>query len=124
MSREGPADPWWEVLTELGLPKAAGPEEVARAIRELKRRAGLLRESPDGSLPSLDLTQYVSTRGAARLLGVDPDHVNHLLLIGRIRGRKLEDSNVWLVYRPSVEAYDQETRNRGAPRGPRPKMES
>ncbi len=39
---------------------------------------------------------------AAEILGVEPDHINRLLLEGKLRGIKPSGWN-WLVYKPSME---------------------
>ncbi len=63
---------------------------------------------------SNDLTQYVTTRQAADSLGVVTDHINHLLAKGKIKGIKLGYS--WLVYVPSLEAYQKSKSPGGRPR--------
>lgn len=63
---------------------------------------------------SKDLTQYVTTKQAADLMGVAQDHVNHLLLVGKLRGVKPGGWN-WLVYLPSIEKYLETKSARGRP---------
>ncbi len=52
---------------------------------------------------SKDLTQYVTTKQAAEMLGVVPTSVNHLLMEGKLMGQKL--GYYWLVYIPLIEEY-------------------
>lgn len=62
---------------------------------------------------SKDLTQYVTTKEAAELLGVDRTHVNHLLRENRIKGIKLGWN--WLVFKPSLGAYLETKDPKGRP---------
>ena len=68
-----------------------------------------------------DLTKYVTTRQAAEMLGVETDHINHLLIAKKLRGVKLGYS--WLVFVPSVEKYAETKSNRGRPRSRTPKLQ-
>ncbi len=52
---------------------------------------------------SNDLTQYVTTKQAAGMLGVTPDHVIRLLTENRLRG--IMPGHDWMVYVPSIEKY-------------------
>lgn len=52
---------------------------------------------------SKDLTQYVTTKQAAEMLGVTQNHVSLLIDRRKIRGTKIGFS--WLVYVPSVQKY-------------------
>src|SRR5512135_1881898 len=65
-----------------------------------------------------DLTQYVTTKQAAEMLGVVTEHINHLLLAGRLKGTKFGKS--WMVYLPSIEQYVEKKSPGGRPpsRGP------
>ena len=63
---------------------------------------------------SKDLTQYVTTRQAAKILGVVTEHVNHLLAQKKIKGIKMDTR--WLVYLPSLEAYAPRKTSGGRPR--------
>jgi len=51
----------------------------------------------------MNLRKYVTTKQAAEMLGVVTDHVNHLLIGGKLKGHKFGKS--WMVYVPSVEKY-------------------
>lgn len=72
---------------------------------------------------SKDLTQYVTTRQAAEMLGVAPDHVNHLIRVGKLRGNKLGGWS-WLVYVPSVQKYLETKSDRGRPTSKEPTLNS
>ncbi len=50
-----------------------------------------------------DLTQYVTTKQAAEMLGVNRFRVVQLLLNGRIKG--IKPGHDWLVFTPSIERY-------------------
>lgn len=63
---------------------------------------------------SKDLSLYVTTKQAAEIMGVAPDHVNRLLIGGKLRGQKL--GHYWLVYVPSIEKYDSTKAPGGRPR--------
>ncbi len=64
---------------------------------------------------STDLSQYVTTKQAAEMLGVAQDHINHLLLSGKLRGIKPGGWG-WLVYKPSIEQYEKSRSPQGRPR--------
>jgi excisionase family DNA binding protein len=72
--------------------------------------SGITRTEESGSN---DLSQYVTTRQAAEILGVVTDHINHLLISRKLRGIKLGYS--WLVYVPSIETYQGNKSKRGRP---------
>jgi excisionase family DNA binding protein len=63
---------------------------------------------------SKDLTQYVDTKQASQILGVAQDHINRLLISGKLRGVKL--GGRWLVDKPSVEQYSPPKSSGGRPR--------
>lgn len=71
---------------------------------------------------SKDLTQYVTTKQAAEMLGVVTEHVNHLLLARKIAGKKFGRS--WMVYKPSIEKYLETKSSSGRPpsRSPQPEQ--
>lgn len=69
---------------------------------------------------SKDLTQYVTTRRAAELLGVDRTHVNRLLIEKRIKG--IKPGHDWLVYLPSLEKYFNTKAASGKPSSRPPKL--
>lgn len=89
---------------------------------ETKARAnkshGAANVSPEDMEMSKDLTQYVTTKQAAEMLGVDPDHINHLLAKNKIRGIKPGGWS-WLVYVPSIERYNKLRSPKGRPRSRR-----
>lgn len=60
-----------------------------------------------------DLTKYVTTRQAAEMMGVVTEHINRLLIDGKLRGLKM--GNAWLVYVPSIEKYRDTKSKRGHP---------
>ncbi|MGB8645617.1 MAG: helix-turn-helix domain-containing protein [Anaerolineae bacterium] len=70
---------------------------------------------------STDLSQYVTTKQAAEMMGVDDSSVRHLLIGGRLRGQKI--GSEWLVYKPSIERYEQTKSAGGRPRSGKPKVE-
>ncbi len=63
---------------------------------------------------SKDLTQYVTTKQAAEMLGVTQDFINRLLLDNRLRGFKPGGWS-WLIYIPSIEKYRESKSKRGRP---------
>jgi len=69
---------------------------------------------------SKDLTQYVTTKQAAELLGVDRTHINRLLIEKRIKGVKVGGWN-WLVFLPSLEKYQHTKAHSGKPSSRPPK---
>lgn len=70
---------------------------------------------------SKDLTQYVTTAQAADMLGVVTEHINHLLLAGRLKGTKFGKS--WMVYLPSIERYQENKAPGGRPPSRAPQSE-
>ncbi len=64
--------------------RAAPYEEPDMPRRKKDHASQVPREEP----VSNDLSQYLSIRQTADLMGVDPDHVNRLLLAGKLRGVK------------------------------------
>lgn len=71
---------------------------------------------------SNDLTQYVTPSEAAILMGVTPEHVR--LLIGRKKIRAKRLGHAWLVYRPSIDKYDETKSRKGRPRSREPQLET
>ncbi len=62
---------------------------------------------------SKDLTQYVTSKQAAEMMGVVTDHVYRL-----IEGEKLKTIRLgheWLIYVPSIEKYRRTKSKRGRP---------
>ncbi len=68
-----------------------------------------------------DLSRYVTTREAAEMLGVATEHINHLLLRGKLRGIK-PGGRDWLVFTPSIEKYNETKSAKGRPRSRKPKL--
>jgi len=69
---------------------------------------------------SNDLTQYVTTKQAARILGVATEHVNRLLIEKKLKGLKLGYS--WLVFVPSIQNYRETKSKRGRPPSKAPQI--
>ncbi len=67
-----------------------------------------------------NLSDYLTTRQAAELLGVAPDHVNRLLIAGKLKGQKV--GHYWMVFRPSVETYRPPKEAGGRPRSGTPRI--
>ncbi len=61
------------------------------------------REFQEEGAMSKDLTQYVTTKQAAEMLGVDPSQAARLVRDGKVKGIKL--GHDWLVFAPSIEHY-------------------
>ncbi|MFZ6029194.1 MAG: helix-turn-helix domain-containing protein [Chloroflexota bacterium] len=55
-----------------------------------------------------DLADYMTTEDAAQILGFHIDHVRRMLREGDLQGEKIS-GKTWLVYRPSVKAYQEKT---------------
>ena len=66
------------------------------------------------------LSDYVTTKEAAALLGIRVDSVIHLLAADRLRGKKI--GNTWLVYKPSIEEYYRTKAASGQPATGTPKL--
>jgi excisionase family DNA binding protein len=62
---------------------------------------------------SNDLTQYVTTRRAADMLGVVPDHVYRLIEGKKVKSLRL--GHEWLIYVPSIQRYLETKSARGRP---------
>ena len=71
---------------------------------------------------SKDLTQYVTTKQAADLMGVVGDHVYRLIEAGKIKSIRL--GHEWLIYVPSIEKYNKTKSKRGRPRSGTPQLEA
>ena len=61
-----------------------------------------------------NLSDYLTTRQAAELLGVDRTHINRLLIDGKLKGQKIGHN--WMVFRPSLEEYQPPKELGGRPR--------
>lgn len=72
---------------------------------------------------SKDLTQYVTTKEAGEMFGIDTSMLRRLLIDGRIQGKKL--GHDWLVFLPSLKKYDETKSARGRPRlgTPQPELQ-
>lgn len=68
------------------------------------------------------LSDYVTTRQAAEMLGVVTDHINHLLAKQKIKGIKMGYS--WLVYLPSLDEYVKTRSPGGRPRSGTSQMQA
>lgn len=66
------------------------------------------------------LSDYVTTKEAAELLGVDRTHINRLLRENRLRGQKL--GHEWIIFRPSLTEYLQTKDPSGKPSSHAPKI--
>ena len=66
------------------------------------------------------LSDYVTTKQAAELLGIRHDSVHHLLLAGRLPGKKI--GSTWLVSKPSIEEYFLTKSPGEQPPGGKPKL--
>jgi len=69
---------------------------------------------------SNDLSDFITTKAAAELLGVDRKHINHLLSEGKLKGTK--PGHDWLVFRPSLEEYEKTKSAAGRPRSGEPQI--
>lgn len=70
---------------------------------------------------SMDLTQYVTTRQAAEMLGTDDSNIRHLMIAGELLGHKL--GHYWLVYVPSLKKYFRTKSPKGRPPSRVPKIQ-
>ncbi len=70
---------------------------------------------------SKDLTQYVTTRRVAEMLGVTADHIIRLLTADRSRG--IKPGHDWMVYVRSIEKYRGTKSKRGRPPSKSPQLE-
>ncbi|GIL15275.1 MAG: hypothetical protein BroJett039_04480 [Chloroflexota bacterium] len=66
------------------------------------------------------LPNYVTTRQAADMLGVDISQATRLVKSGRIEG--IQIGREWLVFKASVEKYFQTKAHSGKPTSRRPKL--
>ncbi len=85
-----------------------------RAGRHVQNAVTLPVGMPDeNDTMSKDLTQYVTSKQAAEMMGVVTDHVYRL-----IEGEKLKTIRLgheWLIYVPSIEKYRRTKSKRGRP---------
>ncbi len=78
--------------------------------------AGATRQA---DVATRELSNYVTTRQAADILGVTQQHVALLIGRGKLQGTKLDYA--WLVFRPSIEQYQKTKSAKGRPRSNPPK---
>jgi excisionase family DNA binding protein len=99
--------------------------EITRTKTDRKPRKDVApADAPSEDMEmSKDLTQYVTTKQAAEMLGVTQDFINALLIKGKLRGVKPGGWN-WLVYAPSVQKYLDTKSDRGRPTSRTPKLNS
>jgi excisionase family DNA binding protein len=71
---------------------------------------------------SKNLTDYVTTKQAAEMLGVLQTSIAHLLYNKKIKGIKL--GGMWLIYLPSLEHYLANKSPGGRPRSGIPQIQS
>lgn len=71
---------------------------------------------------SKDLTQYVTTKQAAELMGVHYSQIALLLREHRIKGIKM--GHDWLVFAPSLEKYTATKSPKGRPPKNEPQLQS
>jgi hypothetical protein len=67
------------------------------------------------------LSQYVTTKQAAEMLGTADANIRHALIEGRVQGRKL--GHYWLVYLPSLKEYFETKSPAGRPPAKEPKIQ-
>ena len=68
------------------------------------------------------LSDFVTTKQAAELLGIRPDSVQHLLTNKRLKGFQV--GREWLVFKPSIEDYYRSKAASGKPSSRVPKIKS
>ena len=67
------------------MPKKSPTNRKPRTSKKVVAAAPFVEDTEE---MSKDLTQYVTTRKAAELLGVDRTHINRLVRAGRLKGIK------------------------------------
>ena len=93
----------------MGLRDLRSGENMSAKERVRASRAnGITGRGQQQEVMSNDLSQYVTTKQAAEMLGLATTSINHLLAAGRIKGKKL--GTIWLVYTPSSPGTTSETR--------------
>ena len=81
------------------------------------------RANPKEEEMSKDLTQYVTTKQAAEMLGgVATEHINHLILDGKVKAIKF--GKAWMVYVPSLRKYRETKSPKGRPPSRAPQMQN
>ncbi len=94
------------------IPIAIYPTGVAPTMPKRKRAPATPPPSDEGD--ALRMDQFVSTKQAAELLGVEQSHIRLLLGRNRLRGIK-PGGRDWLVFRSSLEEYLKSKSKRGKP---------
>lgn len=93
---------------------------MAEKKRPISKSIGTKNPTTTPEPANRDFTQYVATKQAADMLGVDHQHVAHLLKAGKLKGIKL--GHDWLVFLPSVHTYAKTKSPKGRPASRRPKL--
>lgn len=97
------------------------PAKTKRTRRASRANVTRAHAHTNGETPMSDsLSDYVTTKEAAELLGVDRTHINRLRIEGRIRGVQL--GHEWLIFRPSLQEYFQNKAPSGKPSSRQPKL--
>jgi hypothetical protein len=68
------------------------------------------------------VTDYVTTKKAAEMLGSSQDHIR--LLLGRNRVKGIMLGHDWLVFVPSIEKYVEAKSKRGRPPSGTPRIQA
>jgi excisionase family DNA binding protein len=84
------------------------------------KKASSVTRKNGGTPMSDSLSDYVTTKEAAELLGIRPDSVQHLLTSGRLKGFQV--GREWLVFKPSIEEYYRTKAASGKPTSRTPKI--
>ncbi len=97
-------------------------QKKARAARKAAPANSRSRAPVNGEDPmSKDLTQYITTKQAAELMGVDQTHINRLLIEKRLKGFKW--GHDWMIFKPSIEKYNETKSTKGRPRSHEPQLQ-
>lgn len=68
-----------------------------------------------------NFSDYITTKRAAVILGVQQEHIRKLLGSGKVKGIKL--GHDWMVYAPSLEKYFETKSPKGRPASREPKLQ-
>jgi excisionase family DNA binding protein len=94
----------------------------ARSMSESKRKRPVLFSLGEVTdTMAKDLTKYVPTKQAAKMLGVNRFWIARLLTEERLKGIKV--GRDWLVFVPSIERYRDTKSKRGRPPSRVPQMQ-
>ena len=88
-------------------------------MRSKKQHAGRAPGGKDNGMSDA-LSDYIPAQEAADLLGVASGHVRHLLIDGKLKGKKM--GNGWIVFKPSLEEYERTKSAAGRPRSGEPQI--